>query len=90
VFISSPNIKSRRLRLMGHVTHMGEIRNAYEILVMKPEGKRPLGRPRHAWEDNIKMYRKEIVCEDVDWILLSRVMVQWLVLMKSVIHLQIP
>jgi hypothetical protein len=55
---------------------MGEIRNAYEILVMKPEGKRPLGRPRYAWEDNIKMYHKEIVCEDVDWILLAQVMVQ--------------
>jgi len=45
--------KSRRMRWAGHVAHMGEIRNAYNILVGKPEGKRPLGRPRHRWKDNI-------------------------------------
>jgi hypothetical protein len=48
-------IKSRRMRLSGHVARMGAKRNAYEILVGKPEGKRPLGRPRHMWVDNIKM-----------------------------------
>jgi hypothetical protein len=56
---SSPNIipviKSRRLRWTGHVACMGEIRGAYRALVGKPEGRRPLGRPRHRWEDNIKM-----------------------------------
>jgi hypothetical protein len=56
---SSPNIirmiKSRRVRLAWHVAHMGEKQNAYRILVGKPEGKKPLGRPRRNWEDNIKM-----------------------------------
>jgi hypothetical protein len=56
---SSPNIirmiKSRRMKWAGHVARMGETRNAYRILVEKPEGKRPLGRPRRRWVDNIKM-----------------------------------
>jgi hypothetical protein len=56
---SSPNIiwviKSRRMRWVGHVAHMGEKRGAYRILVGRPEGRRPLGIPRHRWEDNIKM-----------------------------------
>jgi hypothetical protein len=56
---SSPNIvwviKSRRLRWAEHVAGMGESRGMYRVLVGKPEGKRPLGRPRHRWEDNIKM-----------------------------------
>jgi hypothetical protein len=61
---SSPNIirmkKSRRMRWAGHVARMGEKRNAYRILVGKPEGKRPLGRPRYRSVDNIKMYLREI------------------------------
>ena len=56
---SSPNIvhviTSRRMRWAGHVARMGEGRGVYRVLVGKPEGKRPLGRPRHRWEDNIKM-----------------------------------
>ena len=56
---SLPNIvqvvKSRRMRWSGHVAHMGEGRGVHRVLVGKPEGKRPLGRPRHRWEDNIKM-----------------------------------
>jgi hypothetical protein len=48
-------IKSGRMRWAGHAARMGEKRNAYRIVVGKPEGKRPLGRPRHRWEDNIKM-----------------------------------
>ncbi|KAJ4440696.1 hypothetical protein ANN_08844 [Periplaneta americana] len=54
------NIKSRRLRWAGHVAHMGESRNAYRVLVGRPEGKRPLGRPRRRWEDNIKMDLREV------------------------------
>jgi hypothetical protein len=46
-------VKSRRIRWVGDVAFMGEIRNAYKILVRKPEGKSPLGRPKHKWEDNI-------------------------------------
>jgi hypothetical protein len=48
-------IKSRRMRWAGHVAHVGEKRNAYRILVGKPEGKRPVGRLTHRWEDNVKM-----------------------------------
>jgi hypothetical protein len=59
VLYSSPSIvrviKARRMRLAGHVARMGEVRSAYNILVGRPEGRRPLGRPRRRWEDNIKM-----------------------------------
>jgi len=61
---SSPNIvrviKSRRMRWAGHVVRMGEGRGTYRVLVGKPEGKRPMGRPRHRWEDNIKMYLQDV------------------------------
>jgi hypothetical protein len=60
-------IKSRRARWARHVTHMGEKRNAYRILVGKPEGRRPLGRPRCRWEDNIKMDLREIGRGVMDW-----------------------
>ena len=62
--------KSRRMRWAGHVTRMGEGRGVYRVLVGKPEGKRPLGRPRRRWEDNIKMGLKEVVWESMDWIFL--------------------
>jgi hypothetical protein len=66
---SSPSIirmiKSRRMRWAGHVARMAEKRNAYRIVVGKPEGKRPLGRPRRRWVDNIKMDRREIGCSHV-------------------------
>ena len=54
------SLKSRRLRWAGHVASMEQSRNAYRVLVGKPEGKRPLGRPRCRWEDNIKMNLKEV------------------------------
>ncbi|KAJ4449782.1 hypothetical protein ANN_01186 [Periplaneta americana] len=73
---SSPNIirnlKSRRLRWAGHVARMGESRNAYRVLVGRPEGKRPLGRPRRRWEDNIKMDLREVGYDDRDWINLAQ------------------
>jgi hypothetical protein len=53
-------IKSRRMRWVGRVARIGERRNAYTILVGKPEGKRPLGRPRRRWKDNIRIYLREI------------------------------
>jgi hypothetical protein len=65
-------IKSRTMRWMGHVVHTREMRNVYKILVGKPEGKRPLRRPRHRWEDNIKMDLREIRFEGVDWIHLAQ------------------
>jgi hypothetical protein len=69
---SSPNIvrviKSRRMRWVGHVAHMVEGRGAYRVLVGRPEGKRPLGRPRRRWEDNIKMDLREIRIGRANWI----------------------
>jgi hypothetical protein len=61
-------IKSRRMRWAGHVARMGEKRNMYRLLVGKPEGKRPLGRPGRRWIDNIKMDLSEIGLNVVDWI----------------------
>jgi hypothetical protein len=69
---SSPNIitviKSRRMKWAGHVAQMGEKRNVYKLLVGKLEGKRPLGRPRRRWVDNIKMDLLEIGWGSVNWI----------------------
>jgi hypothetical protein len=58
--VSFRMIKPRRMRWAGHVTRMGEKRNAYRILLGKPEGKRPLGRPRRRWVDNIKMDLRDV------------------------------
>jgi hypothetical protein len=73
---SSPSkiriIKSRRIRWAGHVARMGEKRNAYRLLVGKPEGNRPLGRPRRRWVDNIRMDLGEVGSSDVDWIGLAQ------------------
>ena len=55
-------IKSRRMRWAGYVAHMGEERVVYMVLVWKPDGKKPLGRPRHIWVDNIRMDLQEMVC----------------------------
>jgi hypothetical protein len=63
-------IKSRRMRCSGHIARMGEKRNAYRIFVRKPEGKRPLGRPRCRWVDNIKMDLRELGWGGMDWIVL--------------------
>jgi hypothetical protein len=60
-------MKSRRMRWAGHVTRMGERRSAYRILVGRPEGRRPLGRPRRRWEDNIKMDLQEVGWGGMDW-----------------------
>ena len=78
---SSPSIvrvtKSRRIRWAGHAACMGEWRGIYRILVGKPEGKRPLGRPRHRWEDNIKMALQEVGCGGMDWIKLAQERERW-------------
>jgi hypothetical protein len=67
---SSPSIvrviKERRMRWAGHVARMVEVRGAYNILVGRPEGRTPLGRPRRRWEDNIKVDLREIGSGDVD------------------------
>ena len=73
---SSPNtlrvIQSRRMRWADHVARIRERRGVYRVLVGKPEGKRLHGRPRHGWEDNIKMDLQEVECEGMDWIELAQ------------------
>jgi hypothetical protein len=83
-------IKSRRMRLTGHVAGMGEKSNAYRILVGKPEIKRPLGRLRHRWVDNIKLDLIEIGWDGVDWIDLAQDWDQWRALMNTVMNLRVP
>jgi hypothetical protein len=65
-------MKSRRMRWAGHVARMGEKRNACRLLMAKPEGERPLGRPRRRWVDNIKLDLVEVGWDDVDWIGLAQ------------------
>jgi transcription termination factor 2 len=90
---SSPNIirmiKSRRMRWAGHVARMGETRNVYRILVGKAERKRPLGRPRCRWVDNIKMDLREIGWDGVDWIKLAQDRDQWRALVNTVMNLPV-
>jgi hypothetical protein len=69
---------------------MGETRNAYKILVEKPEGKGPLGRPRRRWMDDIKMDLREIGCDGVDWIELAQDRDQWRALENTVMNLRVP
>jgi hypothetical protein len=83
-------IKSRRMRWAGHVARMAEKSNAYRLLVGKPEGKRPLGRQRSRWVDNIKMYLLEIGCCGVDWIGPAQDRDKWRALVNSVMNLRVP
>jgi hypothetical protein len=83
-------IKSRRNRWAEHVARMGETRNAYRILVGNPEGKRPLGRPRCRWVDNIKIYLRDIKWDSVDWIELAKDRDQWRALVNTVMNLWVP
>ncbi|KAJ4434425.1 hypothetical protein ANN_22987 [Periplaneta americana] len=89
---SSPNIirnlKSRLLKWAGHVARMGESRNAYRVLVGRPEGKRPLGRPRRRWEDNIKMDLREVGCDDRDWINLAQDRDRWRAYVRAAMNLR--
>jgi hypothetical protein len=88
---SLPNIirviKSRRMRWAVHVACMGEGRGAYKVLVGRPEGKRPLGRPRCRWEDNIKIDLGEIGIDGANWIWLAQDRVQWRAFVNMVMNL---
>ncbi|KAJ4442551.1 hypothetical protein ANN_04138 [Periplaneta americana] len=84
------NIKSRRLRWAGHVARMGESRNAYRVLVGRPEGKRPLGRPRRRWEDNIKMDLREVGYDDRDWVNLAQDRDRWRAYVRAAMNLRVP
>jgi hypothetical protein len=91
---SSPNImrviKSRRMRWVGHVARMGEKTGAYRILVGRPEGRRPLGRPRRRWEDNMKLDIREVGWEDMNWIELAQDRDRWRALVNAVMNLRVP
>ncbi|KAJ4435933.1 hypothetical protein ANN_18555, partial [Periplaneta americana] len=84
------NIKSRNLRWAGHVARMGETRNAYRVLVGRPEGKRPLGRTRRRWEDNIKMDLREVGYDDRDWINLAQDRDRWRACVRAAMNLRVP
>jgi hypothetical protein len=83
-------IKSRRMRWVGHVACMEEGRGVYRVLVGRPERKRPLGRPRHSWEDNIKMDLRKIGINGVNWIRLAQDKVQWWAFVNTIMNLQVP
>jgi hypothetical protein len=83
-------IKSRRMRWAGHVARMEEKMNACRILVENTEGKRPLGRPRRSWVNNIKMELREIRWDGMDWIDLAQDRGQWKAFVIAVMNLRIP
>jgi len=91
---SLPNIvrvvKSRKMRWAGHVAHMGEGRGVHRVLVGKPEEKRPLGRPRRRWEDNIEMYLQEVGGSCGDWMELAQDRDMWRALVGTVGNLRVP
>ena len=72
------------------MARMGEETGVYRVLVGKPEGKRPLGRPRRRWVDNIRMDLQEVECEHVDWIGLAQDRDSWRVLVSAVMNLRVP
>jgi hypothetical protein len=90
----SPSIvrvtKARRMRWAGHVAHMGEVRSAYNILVGRSEGRRPLGRPRRRWEDNIKMDLREMGFGDVYWIHWAQDRDRLRAVVNTVMNLRVP
>jgi len=90
----SPNIvrviKSRRMRWAGHVARIGEERGVYRVLVGKPEGRRPLGRSRRRWADNIRTDLQEVGCGYMDWIGLAQDRDRWRTLVSAVMNLRVP
>jgi hypothetical protein len=90
---SSPDIirqvKSRRMRWAGHLARVGQERKVYKVLAVKPEGKRPLGRPRRRWEDGIRMDLREIGLGVVDWIRLAQDRDRWRAVVSAVMNLRV-
>ena len=83
-------IKSRRMRWAGHVARMVERRGVYMVLVEKPEGRRPLGRPRRKWEDNIKMDLQKVGCGGINWIELAQDSDRWRAIVNAIMNLRVP
>jgi len=78
------------MRWAGHVARMGEEREVYRVLVRKPEGRRPLGRHRRRWVDNIRMDLQEVGCGYMDWIGLAQDRHRWRTLVSAVMNLRVP
>jgi len=78
------------MRWVGHVARLGKRRGVYIVLIGKPEGKRPLGRPTHRWEDNIKVDVHKVGCEGMDWIDLGQDRDRWRALVNAVMKLRVP
>jgi hypothetical protein len=78
------------MRWAGHVARIGEGRVVYRVLVGKPEGRRPLGRPRHRWQYNIRMDFWEVGCGGVDWMELAQDRDRWRALVSAVMNLRLP
>jgi hypothetical protein len=83
-------INEKRMRWAVHVARMGEGRDVYMVFVGRPEGKRPLGRPRRRWEDNIKLDLREIGIDGANWIQLAQVRVQLRTFVNTVMNLRVP
>jgi hypothetical protein len=83
-------IKSRRMRWAENVARIGERRGVYRVLVGKPEGKRPLGRPRRRWEENIKMDLQKVGCRVMDWIELAQDRDRWRALANAAMNFRVP
>ena len=83
-------IKSRRMKWAGYVAHIGEERGVYRVLVGKPEGRRPLGRPSRKWVDNIRMDLQEVGCGYMDWIGLVQDRDSLQTLVSAVMNLRVP
>ena len=83
-------IKSRRMRWAGHGARMVKERGVYRVLVGKPERRRPLGRPRRRWVDNIRMDLQEVGCGYMDWIGLAQDTDKWRKLVSAVMNLWVP
>jgi hypothetical protein len=91
---SSPNtvtvIKSRRMRWAGHVARIGKERGISGVLIGRPEGKRPLGRPRRRWEDNSQLDLREIGIDEANWIQVAQDRIQWRAFVNTVMNLRVP
>ena len=85
-----PVIKSRRMRWAGHVARMGKERGVYRVMVGKPEGKKPLGRRRRRWVDNIRTDLQEVGCGYMDLVGLAQDRDRWRTLVSAVMNLRVP